>query len=316
MRARREDGEKMTGFLVTLRSLLRNRNFILSLALALGLLFGQGAYWTESLVLPVLALVMMLSTTSVTGSLFRSPRTWLVPLLAGIALNYVVRGGFTLILSGLVHLEQPLKSGFVILAAVPPAVGVIPFTGFLDGDMKFTLVGTLGCYLGAFFITPLILFTFLGFSPGFQVSLFITLVELIIVPLILSRILLYTGVASRIAAVKGSVINWCFFLIVYTIVGLNREAFLSRPLSLIPAVAIAVATTFVLGFLIERVGRLIRINPKTVTSMVLLGTSKNAGFAAGLALALFDKQTAIPTTITTIFMLSYVIFLDLRKSQQ
>jgi BASS family bile acid:Na+ symporter len=192
-------------------------------------------------------------------------------------------------------------------------VGIIPFTAFLDGDMKFSLVGTLGCYLGAFVITPLLLFTRLGSNAGFQISLFITLIELIVIPLALSRILLHTSIASRIAPVKGLVINWCFFLVVYTIVGLNREVFLNRPLSLIPAAVVAGTSTFLLGCIIENVGRHIRVDPKILKSLVLLGTSKNAGFAAGLALTLFDKQTAIPSTITTIFMLVYIIFLDLRK---
>jgi BASS family bile acid:Na+ symporter len=49
--------------------------------------------------------------------------------------------------------------------------------------------------------------------------------------------------------------------------------------------------------------------------MVLLGTSKNAGLAAGLALTLFGRETAVPSTVQTIFMLIYVILLDLRKSQ-
>ena len=75
------------------------------------------------------------------------------------------------------------------------------------------------------------------------------------------------------------------------------------------------ANSFGLGYVIERVGRLIRIDPKIVTSMVLLGTSKNAGFAAGLALTLFGRETAVPSTVQTIFMLTYVILLDLRKSQ-
>jgi BASS family bile acid:Na+ symporter len=297
-------------------SLLRNRNFILLLAITLGMFVGQGSSWTERLMLPAMAFVMMLSTTSVTGSLFRSPRTFLIPLLAGIAMNYVVLGGLILILSHLIILEESLRIGFVVLASVPPAVGVIPFTSFLEGNVEFSLIGTMGCYFGAFIFTPLILFTILGFGSGFQNQLFITMIELIIIPLVLSRILLHTGLDSRIAKVKGSLVNWSFFLIVYTIVGLNREVFLSQPLSLIPAALITVATIFLLGYVIERVGRLLRINPKTVTSMVLLGTSKNAGFAGGLALALFGKQTAIPSTITTIFMLINVILLDLKKHKQ
>ena len=78
--------------------LFRDRNFILALAIVLGLVLGQGARWTQSLVLPALAFVMMLSMTGVEGRLFRSPRTVLVPLLAGITLNYVVQGGLTLLL--------------------------------------------------------------------------------------------------------------------------------------------------------------------------------------------------------------------------
>jgi len=293
--------------------LLRDRNFILSLALVLGLLLGQGSQWTERLVLPALAFVMMLSTTSVTGSLFRSPRTLLAPILAGVAMNYVVLGGLIILLSGLLIPEGPLRTGFVVLAAVPPAVGVIPFTGFLDGDVEFSLIGCLACYLGAFIATPLILFTLLGLSAGFQARLFTTLVELIIIPLALSRILVHIGVASRIAPVKGTLLNWSFFLVVYTVVGLNREVFLSLPSSLIPAAAVTAATTLALGHVIERAGRFLRVDPKKVTSMVLLGTSKNAGFAAGLALILFDRQTAIPSTIQTIFMLTNVIILDLKK---
>jgi BASS family bile acid:Na+ symporter len=296
--------------------LLRDRNFILSLALALGFLVGQGAQWTERLVLPALGFVMMLSTTSVTGSLFRSPRTLLAPLLAGVTMNYVVLGGLILLLSGLLIIEGPLRTGFVVLASVPPAVGVIPFTGFLDGDVEFSLIGCLACYLGAFIATPLILFTLLGLSAGFQIKLFTTMFQLIIIPLALSRILVYTGVASRIAPVKGTLLNWSFFLVVYTVVGLNRQVFLSQPSSLIPAAAITITTTYLLGYVIERAGRILRVDPKKVISLVLIGTSKNAGFAAGLALTLFGRQTAIPSTIQTVFMLSYVIFLDLKMRRQ
>jgi BASS family bile acid:Na+ symporter len=263
-------------------------------------------------VLPALAFVMMLSTTSVTGSLFRSPRTLLAPILAGVAMNYALLGGLIILLSSLTIPEGPLRTGFTVLAAVPPAVGVIPFTGFLDGDVEFTLVGCLASYLVAFVATPFILSTLLGLTAGFQARLLTTMSQLIIVPLALSRILVHTGVASRIAPVKGTLTNWSFFLVVYTVVGLNRGAFLSRPSSLIPAAAITITTTFLLGYAIERAGRLLRADPKKVTSMVLLGTSKNAGFAAGLALTLFSREAAIPSTIQTISMLSYIIFLDLK----
>jgi BASS family bile acid:Na+ symporter len=72
--------------------LLRNRDFLLILAIVLGLLWGQGAKGTQKIVLPALAVVMTLSTMGVSGSVFRSPRTLLVTALAGLAMNYGVLG--------------------------------------------------------------------------------------------------------------------------------------------------------------------------------------------------------------------------------
>lgn len=298
--------------MATLFGLFRNRNFILTLAIVLGLLVGQGAVWTERLVLPALAFVMTLSMSRVESRLLRSPRALLVPLTGGVAMNYVVLGGLILVLSRILISEAPLRMGFTILAAAPPAVAVIPFTAILHGDLPFSLVGTLGCYLSAFLLTPLILLTQLGASVEAQ-GLCVTLLELILLPLVLSRLLRIPRVTSRITTVQGPLTNWSFFVVVYTVVGLNRTVFLSQPYSLLPAAVLIVAATYALGALIARVGRLRRIDPTRVTSIVLLGTFKNTGFAAGLALTLFGTQTAIPSTLYTIVMLTYIIFLDLRR---
>jgi BASS family bile acid:Na+ symporter len=159
------------------------------------------------------------------------------------------------------------------------------------------------------------LYVLLGFGGSLQVKLLATMAQVIIIPLILSRVLVRTGAAKRMAKVRGPLMNWCFFLVIYTTVGLNRQVFFSQSLSLVPVAVLAVATTFLLGTAIERVGRFIKLDSKRIISMVLLGTSKNAGLAAGLALTLFGRETAVPSTVQTIFMLTYVILLDLRKSQ-
>jgi BASS family bile acid:Na+ symporter len=101
--------------------------------------------------------------------------------------------------------------------------------------------------------------------------------------------------------------------VVYTVVGLNREVFLGQPLSLFPVAAIAISSTFLLGWIIERVGHLFRIDPKKLSSLVLVGTLKNYGLAAGLSLALFSKQTALPATVSTIFLIIYIIWLGFKK---
>ena len=134
-------------------------------------------------------------------------------------------------------------------------------------------------------------------------------------PLIFSRALLWTGASRRLEPVKGTITNWSFFVITYTIIGLNRDLFLHQPLTLAPVVFIAMASTFIMGALIEGLGKLLHIEAPTVVSLVLLGTLKNYALAGGLALTLFDQYTAVPATVSTVFMIVYIIWLGFKRSR-
>jgi len=234
-------------------------------------------------------------------------------VLSGLLLNYVMLGGVLLGLSYVMISEAAIRDGFVLLVAVPPAIAVIPFTDFLKGNTVFSLLGTVACYLGALVITPFITLAFFGTGFIEPRSLIMIIAELILVPLILSRILLRSSLGRRLDAVKGTITNWSFFLVMYTIVGFNREFFLTRPLILLPVAVIAVASTFILGGLIEKVGRFMNLDRPTLTSLVLLGTLKNYGIAGGLALTLFSRKTALPAAVSSVFMIVYIIWLDLKK---
>ncbi|HUX78315.1 MAG TPA: hypothetical protein VMW10_01000 [Alphaproteobacteria bacterium] len=301
--------------MIKIQYLLRNRNIILILSLATGLIWGKGAQWTETTTLPALAIVMTLSVMGITGKTFRSLRTLIAPSLVGIFMNYVVLGGVILGLSKLFIHDEALRSGFVILAAVPPAVAVIPFTLFLKGDTNFSLIGTLGAYLGALIITPLMAFVFLGASFVDPLKLITIIVELILVPILFSRILILTGIARLIEPIKGDLTNWSFFLVSYTIVGLNQQVFLTQTLSLLPVAMISIVSTFLLGWLIEAVSKISHLGKKKTISIVLLGTLKNYGLAGGLALSFFDTKTALPSTVSVVFMIVYIIWLEFKKNR-
>jgi BASS family bile acid:Na+ symporter len=300
------------GKILKILKILRSRDFLLAFSIALGLAWGDGAKVVEKAVLPVLALVMTLSVMGVPGSAFRSPKALIVPSLVGLLLNYGILGGLLLGLNFVLIRDDTLRAGFVIMAAVPPAVAVIPFTLLLKGDSPFSLVATIGCYLGALVIMPLITLTFLGEGFADSRKLVMIMLELIFAPLVISRVLRWSGADKKIDPWKGTLTNWSFALVTYTIVGLNRNLFLSQPLSIAPVAAIALASTFLLGFGIEGIGRLFGVDKEKRISMVLLGTHKNTGLAAGLALTLFSDKTALPATVSTIFMIVYIIWLSLK----
>jgi BASS family bile acid:Na+ symporter len=297
----------------TMKNWWRNRDVILSLSLVCGLLAGNQAIWTRPLILPALAVAMTISLTGVRSDILRSRRELWLPALSGLLLNYVLLGGVLLGLSFLLIQENAIHQGFVLLVAVPPAIAVIPFTDFLEGNTGFSLLATVACYLGALIITPVIALAFLGTNFIEPWSLMVVIVWLIIVPVVLSRVLQWTSMARRLEPLKGAITNWSFFVVLYTLVGLNREVFLYRPSILVPVAVIALASTFLLGWLIEMAGGALKINRPTLTSLVLLGTLKNYGIAGGLALTLFGNKTAMPAAVSCVFMVVYIIWLNFKQ---
>ena len=293
----------------------RNRNFLLILSLVLALPAGQAAPYLEPLVLPALGLVMTLALLEVSGKEFRSARAMLLPVLMGLAMSFALNGGLVLSLSTLMSPREEFFTGFVLIAAVPPAVAVVPFTALLHGDRAFSFLATIGCYLGALVITPFIAVGLLGTTFIHPFKIFKILLLLILLPLLLSRLLRWTHLAPRLEPVKGALTNWSFALITYTIVGLNRDLFLGQPLSLLTPIAIALISTFGLGEVIYRIGRLAGLRHDLTISLVLLGTLKNAALAGGLALNLFDQQTAVPATVCAIFLIVYFIWLSFWHDQ-
>jgi bile acid:Na+ symporter, BASS family len=294
----------------------RNRNVLLSLSILLGLAAGQAAPWLEPLVLPALGLVMTLALLEVSGDSFRSGQGLVLPVLAGLGLNFGLHGGLILALSALLSPNEAFFTGFVLLAAAPSAVAVVPFTMLLRGDRHFAFFGTIGCYLGALAITPLMTVGLLGSAFIHPFKILKILLLLILLPLFVSRLLRWTRLAPRLEPLRGALTNWSFALITYTIVGLNQDLFMHQPLSLLPAVFIALMSTFGLGWAISGVAGLMGLGRELTVSLVLLGTLKNAALAGGLALSLFDKETAVPATVSAIFLIVYFIWLSFWHDRQ
>jgi BASS family bile acid:Na+ symporter len=295
--------------------LLNNRNFVFILSITFGLVLPQAAQWTKILMMPALALVMMLATINVPNDYFLNPRAIIKPSFAGILITYVILSGAILLLSALLINDKNLWIGFVLIAGVPPAVAVIPFTAILEGNVSSTLSGTVASYLAALLIMPLMFWIFIGAGFADPYKLVRIMLLLIVLPLVLSRMILYFNWQDRIAPIRGSLTNWGFFIVLYSIIGVNRDLIFSQPLTIIPIAGIAFATTFVLGWIIQKMGVLFNVDKENIVSLVLQGTLKNQGISGGLAIALFAKEAAVPSAVYSIFMILYIMWLDWRKSK-
>lgn len=293
--------------------LFKNRNFILVLALVLGLSVGKPVTdWTAPLIIPFLIVVMTLSASNITSREFTSVKN--LPYAAGtsLALNYLVIGGIILLLAWWLVREEDLWTGFVVLAAVPPAVGVVPFSNIFGGNTLFSIVGLTATYLSALLIMPAIMTLFLGTGFFNPLQVIIIVAELVLLPIIISRILLMVKLADRIKTWQGIITNWSFFIVIFTIIGLNRDAFFSDFNILIRLIAIGVFISLILGVILDFSLRALRVNRETRISMILMGTTKNYGLASGILLTLFDERAALPASVCAVFGVLNAVWLGFR----
>lgn len=289
--------------------LLNNTSFVLSLAVVMGLAFGQGASYTAPLVNPALMVMMALSMLDISPRIFLDFRRLLLPIVLSIVLSYVVFSGIFMGLSSLIIHDTEIWTGVVLISAVPSAVAVLPYTYHLKGNINLSLVGILATYVASFIITPLVCIAFIGANVVDTGRLLLTLVELIVAPFVVAQLLRRTPASVPLRKYGSLAVSWIIFLMIYTTIGLNRDVFLGEPDILWRVSIGAFTVTFVFTYLINLISRLLGVKKEDRISYTVLGTRKNIGLAVAIALTFFTARTAIPTAITTVFSVVNLVWL-------
>lgn len=226
--------------------LLTNRNFILITSLVLAFVFGEYAVSLKSIPLYVLAFVMVFSTTSINFKhLFpvsKNIHSILLTFLIGFLAYDIL-----ILVPAWFWVPKEYFPGFIVVAITPPGVAVIPFTHILKGDINYSIAGLIGGFLTSLIIAPVILGFF---APSGEVNIFkivLMMVEVIIVPLILSRLLLYKRIFPIVKKVRGQVVNWGFALIIFIAVGVNSRLIISNiQMVIIPAIILNIRNEYAL----------------------------------------------------------------------
>lgn len=299
-----------------MKRLLTDRNLILLLAIALGLALGPVARWAAPLTLPALAVVMAVSAAQVTSADLLPPRRLLRPALLAVVFSYLIGSAVTLALARWLAPDEALWAGFVLAAAVPPGVAVIPFSAILAGDPAFALAGTAGAYLAALGLTPAITLFFLGESAIQPGKLLAIVAQVVAIPLVASRVLRLAPLRAHVERWRGTVVNWGFFVVVFSGVGLNRAVLLSEPRAAGLTLAVAGLSTFGLGALVEVALARLGVRPAGRVTLVLLATIRNSGLAVATALALFGERASLPGAVASAVNVLYLVWLGERARRQ
>ncbi len=280
-----------------------NFSLVVVLALVAGLVTGGPPGYTREISTVSLVFAMTFSLAEVR---FRglSARAELRGFVRALALNYGVLSGVILGLSFL-YVDRDVRLGWVVMAAVPSAVAVIPITSMLRGNAQRALFSSAFLYVAALGIAPVLTLLFAGEAAN-PLDLGTQLFLLIALPMVVSRPLASSPVLAKH---RRLFVNASFFVLVLTLAGANRSVFTTSP-GLVAALAVGgLVRTWGIGAAIYVVTTLRSEDRALRVSDSLFACLKNLGLAAVLGASLFGPVAALPAIISMFLEISWVVVL-------
>jgi len=230
-------------------------------------------------------------------------------VLIGLALNYVVLSTLCIFLGHAFFPEDvELKNGFVVMAAVPVAVAVVPFTYLTNGDAEYAMNITTLLYILALVLTPASIYLLFGSTINLWDLLMLDL-QLILLPLAFSRILLLLKADTLPRWIYDIILNLALAVIVYAIIGVNQHTFFSQTSLLYPILAASLIRTFGIGILTEKVAYKVGVEKALIPPLAMLASIKNMALTSTLALSLFTPKSSLPAAICMLLEIFFFIYL-------
>ncbi|MFW6019887.1 MAG: bile acid:sodium symporter family protein [Bacteroidales bacterium] len=292
--------------------IVNHRDFVLSLAIVSGLIFGKGTEFLSDISIYALAVVMIAATSRFTFKSWIPLKNALIPIGISVLLNYVL---FGLIVIGVSKLFFPgeenllLWTGFVLIAAAPPGPSIIPFSTMLKGDINFSVSGVFGLHIVAMVLAPAIVLIFLGKSMINPMEIFMILVKLIVIPLIISRFLRHPKIVPTTNKIRPFVVKWGFFIVITPIVGMSRNVIFDNPNILILTSLVFIISMFALAFVYGKILKANKTNVPRIISSTLMMVIKSSAFSAVVAMTFFDDEVvAMPSAVLSVFVTLFIIF--------
>jgi len=282
--------------------ILESYTIMMVLGLVLGIAAGGFPAYTKEISMASLAILMTLSLSSVRIGDTRNKEHF-EHAMRTLVVNYVLLTGLILAI-GLLFSDD-LWPGWVLMAAAPSAVSIVPFTTVLGGQTSKALFSTAANYIVALGIMPAMTLLLIG-SAVSTLSLVYSLLLLIVLPMLASRLVMRVNISK---SANTSMMNVMFAILIFAVAGSNRDAFVGEPIVVLAVSAACVIRTFGSGLATEFLLRRSGVPKQSRISYVLFASYKNLGLTATLAIALFEPIVAVPATICIVFEVIWVIFL-------
>ncbi|UAL07329.1 MAG: Na+-dependent transporter [Candidatus Methanogranum gryphiswaldense] len=299
-----------------IKTLLCSSAFMMSLALIISLITNFAGWFPADVLNSTMRsnITILLLAIMMTVSLSRIPTQNLKPdkaIIRALFLGLLVASAIPIV--GYMLLKNGQYSnyavGWVFIAATPFAASVAPLSFILRGDMEHACRSTIYVYITALVWIPLVIYLLIGEYVNME-NVILTVIEIIGVPLVLSRLLTKVQIPKDVMAIT---LNCIIGFLVWLSVSSTNFKGLGISIFIIFAI-IAICRTFVLGNAVEYVEKKNGLHWNQRVTDILMTSYKNKGIAIALCVSVLSGPmigyAMVAITVSIVVEICWVIFMD------
>ncbi len=231
-------------------------------------------------------------------NVFKNPKT----IGIGISAQYIVMPLIAFVLASAFSLDTALTVGLILVGTVPGGTASDVITFLAKGDVALSVSLTAVSTVISPILTPIITLVLVGNQIHFNpVDMFISIVQIVIIPIILGLILNYRfpDFCEKLKVYLPTASSIVICLIVAGVIGANKHAILTSSTVILIVIVLQYFLAMLLGF---GIGRLAGMNRKQIITVAIELAFQNSGLSTSLAKTHFPNlsQATVPGALYSV----------------
>ncbi len=221
----------------------------------------------------------------------------------GISAQYIIMPIMAFVLARAFCLDTALTAGLILVGTVPGGTASDVITFIAKGDVALSVSLTAVSTVISPLLTPIITLLLIGNQIHFNpVDMFISIVQIVIVPIMLGLILNYKfpNFCEKLKDYLPTVSSIVICLIVAGVIGANKQAILTSSTVILIVIVLQYFLSMLIGF---GIGRLAGLDKKQIITVAIEIAFQNSGLSTSLAKTHFPNlsQATVPGAIYSVW---------------
>ena len=232
-------------------------------------------------------------------NVFKNPKA----IGVGISAQYIIMPLMALALASAFSLDTALTAGLILVGTVPGGTASDVITFLAKGDVALSVSLTAVSTVISPILTPLITLLLIGNQIHFNpVDMFISIIEIVIIPIIIGLILNYRfpDFCEKLKVYLPTVSSIVICLIIGGVIGANKQAILTSSTIILIVIVLQYFLAMLLGF---GIGYLAGMERKQMITVAIELAFQNSGLSTSLAKTHFPNlaTATVPGALYSVF---------------